>query len=102
VLAFAAALSLISGALFGVVPAVRSAAASPQHALVAQSRSSAGGASLRTQHLLVIGNLALALVLTAGAGLMLKSVHRLLKVDPGFDPRDVLTVQFSLVGAGVR
>jgi hypothetical protein len=49
-----------------------------------------------------MGDLALALVLLTGAGLMVKSVGRLMIANPGFNPRDVLTVQFSLVGEAYR
>jgi putative ABC transport system permease protein len=98
VLGFALVLSAVTGIAFGFVPAWRGAAADPYHALAAQSRSSAGAASQRARRLLVVGDLALALVLLAAAGLMLKSVGRLMQVDSGFDPRHVLTLQFSLVG----
>jgi putative ABC transport system permease protein len=98
VLWFALFVSVVTGLIFGLVPALRGAAADPQRALGAESRSSMGAASHRTRRLLVISDLALALVLLAAAGLMLKSVGRLMQVDAGFDPRDVLTLQFSLVG----
>jgi putative ABC transport system permease protein len=97
VLAFAVLLSLATGLLFGIVPAWRSGRVNPQRAL-AETRATAGAASHRTRTILVIADLAVALVLLAGAGLMLRSVGRLLQVDPGFDPRQVLTAQFSLVG----
>ena len=98
VLSFALVLSGLTGLVFGLVPAWRTAAVDPQRALGAESRSSVGAASNRTRRLLVIADLALALVLLAAAGLMLKSVGRLMQVDAGFDPRNVLTLQFSLVG----
>jgi putative ABC transport system permease protein len=98
VLTFALGLSVLTGIIFGLVPSWRTASVDPQRALGAESRSSVGAASNRTRRLLVISDLALALVLLAAAGLMLKSVGRLMQVDAGFDPRNVLTLQFSLVG----
>ena len=98
VFAFALGLSILTGIIFGLIPAWRTAAIDPQRALSAESRSSVGAASNRTRRLLIISDLALALVLLAAAGLMLKSVGRLMQVDAGFDPRNVLTLQFSLVG----
>jgi putative ABC transport system permease protein len=98
VLGFAAAVSVVTALLFGVLPAWRVAAADPQRALTLDSRTSAGPGSPRARRVLVVADLAIALLLIAGAGLMLKSVARLLAVDPGFDPRGVLTAQFSLVG----
>jgi putative ABC transport system permease protein len=98
VFAFAFVLSVATGVLFGLLPAWRAAASDPQRALAAESRATAGRASYRARRLLVVGDLALALVLLAAAFLMLQSVARLGRVDAGFDPRDVLTLQFSLVG----
>jgi putative ABC transport system permease protein len=81
-----------------LLPAWRAASSDPQRALAAESRSMVGGASHRARRLLVVGDLAFALALVAAAGLMLQSVARLSRVDAGFDPRDVLTLQFTLVG----
>ncbi len=97
VLLFAALLSILSGVLFGVAPAFRSGRASAQQTLALDSRTSIGGAA-RARSLLVVADLALALVLLAGAGLMLRTVSHLAKADPGFDPAHVLSTQFSLVG----
>ena len=97
VLTFAVAVSLVTGLLFGMLPALRAGRTAPHRAL-AESRTTAGAASHRTRNVLVIADLAIALVLLAGAGLMLRSVDRLLRVDPGFDPRGVVTAQFSLIG----
>jgi putative ABC transport system permease protein len=90
--------SVAAGVLFGLLPAWRAASSAPQRALAAESRATAGRASYRARRLLVVGDLALALALLAAAGLMLRSVAHLARVDAGFDPRDVLTLQFSLVG----
>jgi putative ABC transport system permease protein len=97
VLAFAVALSLLTGLAFGLVPARRGATPNLQHSLAAESRSTTGGGG-RARRLLIAADLAVALVLLAGAGLMLKSVERLVRVSPGFDPHGVLSMQYSLVG----
>ena len=65
------------------------------------SRGVAGGPR-RTRQALVVVDLAIALVLLVGAGLMLKSVSKLLDVNPGFDSREVVTAKFSLVGQAYR
>jgi putative ABC transport system permease protein len=87
----------LSGVLFGVAPAFRSGRTGAQQALALDSRTSTGGAA-RARSLLVVVDLALALVLLAGAGVMLRTVSQLTKADPGFDPTRVLSTQFSLVG----
>jgi putative ABC transport system permease protein len=100
VLAFATGLSILTGSAFGVVPAIRASGFAMRDTLMSQSRSTAR--SLPGSRLLVITDLALALVLLVGAGLMLRTVAHLMRVDPGFDPRGVLTLQFSLVGTAYR
>jgi predicted permease len=97
VLAFTGLLTILTSVLFGLLPAWRSAGAGLQNALAVDGRSSIGGSS-RARALLVVADLALALVLLAGAGLMLRTVGALSNANPGFDPRGVLTLQFSLVG----
>jgi putative ABC transport system permease protein len=102
VLAFAGALSLVTGLLFGVIPALRATSARLRAGLAADSRGTVGGGSQMVRRLLVVGDLALALVLLTGAGLMLKSLAHLTRVDPGFRAERVLTLQFSLVGQAYR
>jgi putative ABC transport system permease protein len=101
VLGFAAAVSLVTGLLFGLVPALR-VSATLQDGLALGSRGSVGAGSHRARRLLVVADLALALVLLAGAALMLKSLERLTRVDPGFSTSRVMTLQFSLVGEAYR
>ncbi len=96
VLSFALVLAVVTGLLFGVLPALRSARHAPSLAI--DSRTSVGGAG-RARRVLVIADLALALVLLSGAALMLRSVERLMLVDPGFRADGVLTMNFSLVGS---
>ena len=102
VLAFAGALSLVTGLLFGLIPAVRTTSARLRAGLATDSRGSVGSGSHKARQLLVVVDLALALVLLTGAGLMLRSLARLMRVDPGFKTERVLTLQFSLVGEAYR
>jgi predicted permease len=95
VLAFAMAVSLLSGILFGLVPALKTSQADPHAALKEGGRSVSGWrhGALGT---FVVMETALALVLLIGAGLMIRSLVRLWNVDPGFDPHNVLTFGLSL------
>jgi putative ABC transport system permease protein len=97
VLAFAAGLSLASAVLAGVAPAVRAARLAPAQAFHEAGRSVAGGmrgALLR--RMLVVSELALAIVLLTGAGLLVRSFNRIADVNPGFDTRNLLTMQIAL------
>ena len=95
VLWFSLALSLATGVAFGVVPAL-SASRTDVPETLHQSGRSPGLAHHPGARALVVAEIALSLVLMAGAGLMLESFRRLLSVDPGFDPHHVLTVGVSL------
>jgi len=97
VLAFTAGIAMISSLLFGLVPAWRIARPDAGQALAIDSRGSVGGRS-RARSLLVVADLVLALVLLAGAGLMLRTVAALASADPGFKSERILSLQFSLVG----
>jgi putative ABC transport system permease protein len=97
VLLFAIGTTFVTGLIAGVMPAARAAAAS-SISFGRDSRVDVGGHD-RARRLLVVADLALAFVLLAGATLMVKSVVHLLRVDPGFDPRGVLSMQYSLVGS---
>jgi putative ABC transport system permease protein len=97
ILGFTAGVTMLTGFVFGLLPALRAGAAGAQQALAIDSRSSTGGRS-RARALLVIADLALALMLLAGAGLMLRTVGALMRTSPGFNPERILTLDFSLVG----
>jgi putative ABC transport system permease protein len=83
--------------VFGLVPALASARLDLQ-AILNETRQSTGRRALHARELLIAAQVAVALVLVTGAGLMVRTVDRLLGVDPGFDPRGVLSVGLSLVG----
>ncbi len=95
VLVFTMIISLLAGILFGLAPALRTA----RHDLNATLKEGGRGASgqrHRTQGFFVVAQMALALVLLVGAGLMIRSLTRLWSLDPGFNPRNVLTFGLSL------
>jgi putative ABC transport system permease protein len=89
--------SVVTGILFGLAPALASAKPELTEALKQGGRGSTTGRRRnRVRNALVISEVALALVLLVGAGLLLKSFARLQNVDPGFDSRNVLTMEVSL------
>jgi putative ABC transport system permease protein len=97
VLCFTLALSVLTGILFGLAPALKSSKADLNETL--KEAGATGIGSFRRQYLrnvLVGSEAALALVLLIGAGLLINSLTRLLNVDPGFDTKNVLTMQVSL------
>ncbi len=92
VLGFTLLVSLLTGLAFGLVPALRNTRVDLQGILKEGGRSVAGGVrGRRVRSVLVIGEIALALLLVVGAGLMIRSLVRLQQVDPGFDPDGALT-----------
>jgi predicted permease len=87
----------VTGLLFGIAPAFWSASRVPAEVLKEGGRGgSAGARSRRWANALVIGEIALALVLTIGAGLLVRSFWRLNQVNPGLDPRGVLAIGIRL------
>ena len=97
VLGFTAAISVLAGLLFGLVPAWQASRTHPMEALKAGAAGATSG--LRAQRLrgvLVAAEAALAVVLLAGAGLMIQSLRRLTRVELGFNPSQLLTMQFTL------
>jgi len=94
VLAFAALLSVGSGLLAGIVPAVRASAVDVnEHLKEAGRGSSEGRSARRTQSVLVTAQVSLALVLLVCAGLLVRSLQHLNSVDPGFNPSHLLTFE---------
>ncbi len=94
VLLFTLVASVLVGILFGLAPALKTSPANIQETLKEGGRGSSA-ARHRTQAAFVIVEMALAVVLLAGAGLMLRSLAKLWGVDPGFDPHNVLTFYSS-------
>jgi putative ABC transport system permease protein len=96
VLAFVLAVSLSSGVLFGLLPALQGSRLSLQATSGAAGRAASAGRVQRwTLQCLVAGEVALSLVLLVGAGLLLQSLWRLQRVDPGFRPEQVLTLELT-------
>jgi predicted permease len=96
VLAFAAVASTAAAITFGLAPALRVSSATDARTLRTGVRDT-GPARLRARRgALIVVECALAAVLLAGAGLLLKSLLRLSSIDPGFDPSGVLTVRLDL------
>ncbi|HKH49569.1 MAG TPA: ABC transporter permease [Thermoanaerobaculia bacterium] len=97
VLFFTLVLALVTGILFGLAPALSATSGGLFGALKEGGRAVAGGARGRLmRNLLVLGEVAVALVLLVGAGLLLRSFARLRAVDPGFHPKGVLTAELIL------
>jgi putative ABC transport system permease protein len=97
VFAFAASVSLISGLLFGTIPAIDAVRTAPREPLQEGAAASRGGERRGTaRRILVVAEVSIALVLLMGASLLIRSFQRLIVVDPGFRPQNVLTawVQF--------
>jgi putative ABC transport system permease protein len=99
VLVFTLAVSLATGVVFGLLPALQTARADTAEALKEGGRSSSAPGRHRVRALLVVSEVSLALVLLVGAGLLLKSFWRLLAADPGFDAERVTTMTVNLPGA---
>jgi putative ABC transport system permease protein len=97
VLGFTLAIAVLTGVLAGVLPGWRFAKADVQDALkqgAGRGGSETGGT--RTRNALVVSEVALSLVLLVGAGLMMRTLWALHKIDPGFDARNVITMQMSV------
>jgi putative ABC transport system permease protein len=95
-LAFTFVISMLTGLIFGLAPALQASKAEIGETLKEGTRGSAGAGRQRVRSLLVVAETSLALVLLVGAGLMLRSFLQLLQADPGFRPARVLTLQISL------
>ncbi|HEV7674715.1 MAG TPA: ABC transporter permease [Candidatus Angelobacter sp.] len=102
VLGFIALITLAAGLFFGVAPALWVNGTDPAEAIAKGNRSTASTKHRRLRNLLVIAELAVALILLAGAGLLVRSFSRLLAVDPGFDFHNVLTARISFPLSSLR
>lgn len=96
VLAFTLAVSIATGLLFGLLPAMHAGRARLTSELTAGQRESSRGASRRVNSALVVAQLSLSVVLLIAAGLVLKSFQRLTQVDLGFDPEGVTSIVLPL------
>jgi putative ABC transport system permease protein len=99
VLAFTFGLAVLTGIAFGLVPAWRASAPGIEESLREDGSGTTGGQRHRLQGSLVVAEVALALVLLVGAGLLVRSLIRLNDVNPGFDTRDVLAARVRLTPA---
>jgi putative ABC transport system permease protein len=103
VLGFTLVASVLTGMLFGLAPALQSAKTGVHETLKESARGATGSwRQHRLRHLLIVAEVALSLVLLAGAGLLLRSFLQLQSVNAGFRPQQVLTARLSPSGAGYR
>ncbi|HEY1471281.1 MAG TPA: ABC transporter permease [Candidatus Acidoferrum sp.] len=94
VLLFATVISFVAGILFGLVPALR-AYRTDIHETLKEGGRGGSGTRHRTQSIFVAAEMAMALVLLVGAGLMIRSLANLWNTDPGFDPNNIVRVSFA-------
>ena len=100
VLLFTLAVSVLTALLSGLLPVFKASRPDVNEVLKAGTKSATSGSGLRAlRNLLVVSEVALALVLLVGAGLMVRSFGQLVNVNPGFDPENVLTGRISMTRA---
>jgi len=95
---FTLMVSLLTGLLFGLLPALHAARTDLNKSLKESGRLVAGAAWARAHKVLLVAEVGLALVLLVSAGLMLRTLHQLTHVDLGFNAENLLTLQFTLPG----
>ena len=98
VLAFAAVVSLLTGVIFGLAPALRTSRPNLYESLKEGGRRSTGSDRTLLRNLLIVSEVSLTLILLVGAGLMVRSFMNLQRVDPGYDPTNLLRAQIFLQG----
>ena len=96
VLMFTLGAALLTGLIFGLAPAIQTARQNVNESLVKGGRGGGSGVSGRMRNILVVSEVALALVLLAGAGLMIRSMTSLLSISPGFRTDHLLTMHVNL------
>jgi putative ABC transport system permease protein len=97
ILVFALSISIATGVLFGIVPALQAARTDVTEALKDSAGSvTAGRGRFKVRNALVVAEIAMALVLLVGAGLLFKSFMRLVNVDPGFETEQLVTIPLTL------
>jgi putative ABC transport system permease protein len=100
VFAFTFFVSLLTGVLFGLAPALEASRTGINEALKeGAGRASAARGHALLRKVLIVGEFAISLVLLTGAGLMIATFSKLLHSDPGFNPQRILSVQFWLIGS---
>ena len=98
VLLFTLAVAVLAGVLSGLVPAFRASRPDLHEALKPGGRGAIGGGGQRIRQALVVAEMALALILLAGAGLMINSYVRIMREDLGLNPNNLLSLEVSLQG----
>lgn len=96
VLAFTVGIALLTSIIFGLVPALRASSPNLTEFMKEGRGTTAGGSHQRLRGMLVVAETTMGLVLLVVAGLLLRSFHRMLSVDPGMNPHNVLTLTFDL------
>jgi putative ABC transport system permease protein len=96
VLAFTIGVSLVTGVIFGLVPAIQTSKADLHETLKEGGRTGASGARAWVRNTLVVLEMALALVVLVGAGLLIRSFWQVQQVNPGFVPQNVLSMSIGL------
>jgi putative ABC transport system permease protein len=102
VLAYTLGLCLLTGVIFGMAPALQIFRLDPNESLKEGGRQMGASERRPLRSALVVSGVALALMLLIGSGLMLRSVSKLLAVNPGFDSEKLLTMEVDFTGSGYR